>query len=154
MSTCIMISRKFKVMRVTNALANGSNLLSPLPRFLCARHHSSSKLFIAGLSYDTNEPILRDAFGQHGEVVEVKVICDHVTGKSRGYGFVQFISETTAATARKEMNGQILDGRRIRVSYKLENLYHSMYNIGTYNLKFYHFHTQKDQPNTKPSITN
>ncbi|XP_020214142.1 glycine-rich RNA-binding protein 2, mitochondrial isoform X1 [Cajanus cajan] len=70
-----------------------------------------------GLSYDTNEPVLRDAFGQHGEIIEVKIICDHVTGKSRGYGFVRFVSETIAATARKEMHAQILDGRRIRVSY-------------------------------------
>ncbi|TKY67327.1 Glycine-rich RNA-binding protein 4 [Spatholobus suberectus] len=105
------------VMRITSALANGSALLFPLPRFLCVRHHSSTKLFVAGLSYDTNEPVLRDAFGQHGEIIEAKVICDHVTGKSRGYGFVRFVSETTAATARKEMHGQILDGRRIRVSY-------------------------------------
>ncbi|KAL2328725.1 hypothetical protein Fmac_022152 [Flemingia macrophylla] len=70
-----------------------------------------------GLSYDTNEPVLRDSFGQHGDIIEVKVICDHVTGKSRGYGFVRFVSDTTAAKARQEMNGQILDGRRIRVSY-------------------------------------
>ncbi|KAK7341716.1 hypothetical protein VNO80_24653 [Phaseolus coccineus] len=99
------------------ALAKGNPLLFPLSRFLCVRHHSSANLFVAGLSWDTNEPILRDAFEQHGEIIEVRVICDHVTGKSRGYGLVRFVSETTAATARKEMNGQILDGRRIRVSY-------------------------------------
>ncbi|KAK7324529.1 hypothetical protein VNO77_28158 [Canavalia gladiata] len=106
-------------MRITNTLA-GITLLSqssPLARFLCLRHHSSTKLFVAGLSYDTNEPVLRDAFGQHGEIIEVKVICDHVTGKSRGYGFVRFTSEIMAATALKEMHGQILDDRRIRVSY-------------------------------------
>ncbi|KAG4979726.1 hypothetical protein JHK84_033314 [Glycine max] len=111
------INLKFTVMQITSALVNGSALRFHLPRFLCVRHHSSTKLFVTGLSYDTNEPILRDAFGQHGEIIEVKVICDHVTGKSRGYGFVRFVSETTAAAARKEMNGQILDGRRIRVSY-------------------------------------
>jgi len=37
----------------------------------------------------------------------VRVICDQVTGKSKGYGLVRFVSETTAATARKEMNGQV-----------------------------------------------
>ncbi|RDX67088.1 Glycine-rich RNA-binding protein 4, mitochondrial, partial [Mucuna pruriens] len=107
----------FTVMRITSVLANGSALLFPLSRFLCACHHSPTKLFVAGLSYNTNEPVLREVFGQHGEIIEVKVICDHVTGKSRGYGFVRFVSEITAATAREEMNGQILDGRRIRVSY-------------------------------------
>ncbi|XP_061373237.1 glycine-rich RNA-binding protein 4, mitochondrial-like [Gastrolobium bilobum] len=106
-------------MRIATAIANGSAFLlfqsSPLPRLLCARHHSSTKLFVAGLSYDTNETVLRDAFEQHGVIIEVKVICDHVTGKSKGYGFVRFTSETTAATARKEMHGQILDGRLIRM---------------------------------------
>nr|KYP68166.1 hypothetical protein KK1_021786 [Cajanus cajan] len=75
-------------MRITSALANGITLLIPLSQFLCARHHSSTKLFVTGLSYDTNEPVLRDTFAQHGEIIEVKVICDHVTRKSRGYGFV------------------------------------------------------------------
>ncbi|KAF5933198.1 hypothetical protein HYC85_029369 [Camellia sinensis] len=62
---------------------------------------------ITGLSYDTNESVLKDAFGQHGEIIEaVKVICDHVTGKSKGYGFVQFNSETAAGTALREMDGE------------------------------------------------
>ncbi|KOM26171.1 hypothetical protein LR48_Vigan238s000400 [Vigna angularis] len=104
-------------MQLTSALTKGNPLLSLLSRFLCVRHHSSANLFVAGLTWNTNESILRDAFEKHGEIVEVRVICDHVTAKSRGYGFVRFVSETAAATARKEMNGQTLDGRRIRVTY-------------------------------------
>ncbi|XP_027908921.1 glycine-rich RNA-binding protein 4, mitochondrial-like [Vigna unguiculata] len=104
-------------MQIASALAKGNPLFSTLSRFLCVRHHSSTNLFVAGLSWDTNEPILKDAFEKHGEIIEVRVICDHVTAKSRGYGFVRFVSETAAATARKEMNDQILDGRRIRVAY-------------------------------------
>ncbi|AES88852.1 putative nucleotide-binding alpha-beta plait domain-containing protein [Medicago truncatula] len=89
-----------------------------LPQLLlCVRHHSSTKLFIAGLSYNTNETVLRDTFEQHGQIIEVKVICNHRTGESKGYGFVRFNSETAAATARKELHGQIVDGRRIRVGY-------------------------------------
>ena len=38
----------------------------------------------------------------------VKVICDHVSGKSKGYGFVKFTSETEASTALKEMDGQVI----------------------------------------------
>ncbi|CAL0334078.1 unnamed protein product [Lupinus luteus] len=89
---------------------------SPLVRLLFTRH-SSTNLFVTGLSYDTNETILRDAFGQHGEIIEAKVICHHVTGKSKGFGFVRFTSESAAVTSREQMNGQMLDGRRIRVSY-------------------------------------
>ncbi|CAK8576021.1 unnamed protein product [Lathyrus sativus] len=90
----------------------------PLPQlFLLVRHHSSTKLFVAGLSYNTNETVLRDTFQRHGEIIEVKVICDHKTGESKEYGFVRFNSETAAATARKELHGKIVDGRRIRVGY-------------------------------------
>ncbi|KAM3739674.1 hypothetical protein ACB098_08G039900 [Castanea mollissima] len=74
-------------------------------------------LKLEGLSYDTNEAVLKDAFGQHGEIIEVKVICDHVSGRSKGYGFVRFTSEITATIALKEMDDQMLDGRNIRVHY-------------------------------------
>ncbi|KAM3691809.1 hypothetical protein ACJW30_08G039300 [Castanea mollissima] len=74
-------------------------------------------LKLEGLSYDTNEAVLKDAFGQHGEIIEVKVICDHVSGRSKGYGFVRFTSEITATIALKEMDDLMLDGRNIRVHY-------------------------------------
>ena len=87
-----------------------------------------------GLSFDSNETVLRDAFSKHGDIIEgdiikcsiqllwnlnllallidasvflVRVICDHVTGKSKGYGFVKFASEDSAASALKEMNDQV-----------------------------------------------
>ncbi|XP_021887632.1 glycine-rich RNA-binding protein 2, mitochondrial isoform X2 [Carica papaya] len=75
----------------------------PVSKWIQARE-SCSKLFVGGLSYDTNETVLRDAFGQHGEILEVNVICDHVKGKSKGYGFVRFTSEAAASTALKEMH--------------------------------------------------
>ncbi|PIA38982.1 hypothetical protein AQUCO_02700275v1 [Aquilegia coerulea] len=85
-------------------------------RWLTARE-SCSKLFVGGLSYDTNESVLKDVFGRHGEIIEVKVICDHVSGKSKGFGFVQFSAESSASKALHEMDGQLLDGRNIRVHY-------------------------------------
>ncbi|KAK2976452.1 hypothetical protein RJ640_015575 [Escallonia rubra] len=88
----------------------------PRARWLISRHFCT-KLFVGGLSYDTNEPVLKDAFGQHGEIIQVNVICDHVSGKSKGYGFVQFTSEDAAKKALAEMDGQLLDGRNIRVQY-------------------------------------
>ncbi|MED6145449.1 hypothetical protein PIB30_025429 [Stylosanthes scabra] len=107
-------------MRINTALTNAATLLfknsSPFSPFQFPRH-SSTNLFVAGLSYDTNETVLRDAFEQYGQIIEVKVICDHVTGKSKGYGFVRFVAETSAATGRKEMHKKILDGRRIRVCH-------------------------------------
>lgn len=57
-------------MRIISALVCRSTLLFPLPQFLCTRHHSTIKLFVAGLSYDANELILIDAFRQHSEIIE------------------------------------------------------------------------------------
>ncbi|XP_051186403.1 protein H2A.5 [Lolium perenne] len=71
----------------------------------------------SGLSYDTNEIALKDAFSQHGHVIEVKVICHPVTGKSKGYGFVKFSTEDEAAAALEKMSDEVLDGRNIRVHY-------------------------------------
>uniref|UniRef100_A0ACD5XHW1 Uncharacterized protein n=1 Tax=Avena sativa TaxID=4498 RepID=A0ACD5XHW1_AVESA len=82
-----------------------------------AVYSACSKLFVGGLSYDTNEIALKDAFSQHGDVIEVKVICHPVTGKSKGYGFVKFSSENEAAAALEKMRDEVLDGRSIRVHY-------------------------------------
>ncbi|XP_073113262.1 glycine-rich RNA-binding protein 4, mitochondrial isoform X3 [Elaeis guineensis] len=90
-----------------------SRLFPRLPVMSIQGSCSSSK----GLSYDTNEAALNDAFCQHGEIVEVKVICDRITGKSKGYGFVQFCMESEATNALQKMDGQLLDGRNIRVHY-------------------------------------
>ncbi|KAJ4976459.1 hypothetical protein NE237_001565 [Protea cynaroides] len=85
----------------------------PFARWLIARG-SCSKLFVGGLSYDTNEIVLKVAFGQYGEITEVKVICDHKSGRSKGYGFVRFTAESAASIALQKMDGQLLDGREIR----------------------------------------
>nr|CAD1828723.1 unnamed protein product [Ananas comosus var. bracteatus] len=76
-----------------------------------------NKLFVGGLSYDTNEAALKDAFSQHGDIIEVRVICHPTTGKSKGFGFVEFSSESVATAALQKMDGQLLDGRKIRVHY-------------------------------------
>ncbi|CAH2069384.1 unnamed protein product [Thlaspi arvense] len=70
-----------------------------------------------GLSYDTNEPVLKNEFEKYGQVLHVRVICDHMSGKSKGYGFVVFDSEEAAASALASMNNQLLEGRNIRVEY-------------------------------------
>lgn len=76
----------------------------------------SNKLFVGGLSWDTSDESLRDAFGQFGEVVEAKVITDRETGRSRGFGFVTLANADQAQSAIQEMDGTKLDGRAIRVN--------------------------------------
>ena len=75
----------------------------------------AKKLFVGGLSWDTNDDGLQEAFSQFGEISEAKVICDRDSGRSRGFGFVTFNDDEAADKAVAAMNGFQLDGRAIRV---------------------------------------
>lgn len=75
----------------------------------------SKKLFVGGLSWDTNDRGLRGAFERFGEVTEAKVISDRETGRSRGFGFVTFAGADMAVAAASALDGSSLDGRSIHV---------------------------------------
>jgi hypothetical protein len=75
-----------------------------------------TKLFIGGLSWDTNDDLLRGAFSKFGTLVDAAVVQDRNTGRSRGFGFVTFENDVDAETAIKQMNGAELDGRTLRVN--------------------------------------
>lgn len=81
----------------------------------------SKKLFVGGLSWNTDDAGLREAFEQYGAVADSKVILDRESGRSRGFGFVTFEEEDAAKAARAEMDGQTLDGRTIRVDEAQES---------------------------------
>ncbi|KAJ6463704.1 hypothetical protein C8R47DRAFT_1057756 [Mycena vitilis] len=74
------------------------------------------KLYVQNLSWNTTDDVLRDAFSQHGEVVDCIAMKDRDTGRMRGFGFVTFASGDQAQKAIDSMNEQDLDGRRIRVN--------------------------------------
>ena len=76
----------------------------------------AKKLFVGGLSWDTTDEGLRQAFAPHGEVTEAKVITDRDTGRSRGFGFVTFAQDEDAQTAISKMDNTSLDGKTIRVN--------------------------------------
>ncbi|CAL9085917.1 unnamed protein product [Musa textilis] len=82
-----------------------------------ARYMSSTKLFVGGLSFGTDDQSLKEAFESFGNVVEARVITDRDTGRSRGFGFVNFDRNESASEALSGMDGQELNGRNIRVSY-------------------------------------
>lgn len=73
-------------------------------------------IFIAGLSYGVNDGDLLEIFQEYGEVSSSKVIMDRMTGKSKGYGFVEMNDEDNAKKAITELNGAEFDGRTISVS--------------------------------------
>jgi cold-inducible RNA-binding protein len=76
----------------------------------------AKKLFVGGLSWDTTDDGLRQAFAVHGEITEAKVITDRDTGRSRGFGFVTFSRDEDGKTAISQMDGTILDGKTIKVN--------------------------------------
>ncbi|KAJ8485408.1 hypothetical protein OPV22_017893 [Ensete ventricosum] len=81
---------------------------------------SSSKVFVGGLSYGTDDQSLRETFTNFGEVVEARVIMDRETGRSRGFGFVTFTSNEEASAAISGMDEKDLHGRMVRVNYAAE----------------------------------
>jgi RNA recognition motif-containing protein len=76
----------------------------------------AKKLFVGGLSWDTTDDGLRQAFASYGEITEAKVITDRATGRSRGFGFVTFAQDEEAKAAMTKMDGTTLDGKTIKVN--------------------------------------
>lgn len=74
------------------------------------------KLFVGGLSWNTDEEGLKETFCAFGELDEVKIVVDRETGRSRGFGFVTFSTPNEANEAIAKLDGTNLDGRTIRVS--------------------------------------
>ncbi|NTW89443.1 MAG: RNA-binding protein [Candidatus Moranbacteria bacterium] len=75
----------------------------------------AKKLYIGNLSYNTTDEGLRAAFQQAGTVVSVAVIMDKMTGRSRGFGFVE-MEDADADKAIDMWNGKELDGRELVVN--------------------------------------
>uniref|UniRef100_A0A8D0P504 RRM domain-containing protein n=1 Tax=Sus scrofa TaxID=9823 RepID=A0A8D0P504_PIG len=67
------------------------------------------KLFVGGLSPETDEPALEAAFGPYGRIAELLLMKDRETGKSRGFAFVSFESPADAKAAARDLNGKSLD---------------------------------------------
>ena len=75
-----------------------------------------NKLYVGNLAYGTMESELEQHFAQAGEVVDVAVIVDRETGRSRGFGFVEMADEAAAQAAIEQLDGQELSGRPLKVA--------------------------------------
>jgi RNA recognition motif-containing protein len=80
---------------------------SSSPALFNAARLMSTKLFVGGLSWGTDEQTLRQAFSSFGEVTEARIITDRETGRSRGFGFVNFSNSDDAKEAVSQMDGQV-----------------------------------------------
>jgi len=72
-------------------------------------------IYCGNLSFKTTAEDLRAAFEAHGEVREAKIIFHFESQKSRGFGFVEMPNKDEAEKAIIELNGQLLDGRELRL---------------------------------------
>jgi cold-inducible RNA-binding protein len=75
-----------------------------------------TKLFVGSLPWSVTDSVLQKTFEGHGKVVSAKVITDHVTGKSRGFGFVEMENSSDASSALTALNNSDMNGRNIVVN--------------------------------------
>ena len=77
---------------------------------------TSKKLYVGGLPYSISDRQLEELFSAHGTVESARVITDRMTGRSKGFGFVEMGSQSEAEAAIEKLNGADLEGRSLTVN--------------------------------------
>lgn len=77
---------------------------------------NSNKLYVGNLSYNTDDQALTDLFSQAGTVTSAKVIMDKMSGRSKGFGFVEMGTEDEATKAIEMFNNYSLQERNLKVN--------------------------------------
>ena len=75
-----------------------------------------ANIYVGNLPYDATDAKLEETFASFGTVERAKVIVDRVSGRSRGFGFVEMASSEEAKAAIEGLNGSELDGRTLVVN--------------------------------------
>ncbi len=76
----------------------------------------AKKLYVGGLPYSTNDEGLKAAFSQAGAVESTSIITDKMSGRSRGFGFVEMSTDEDAAKAIEMWHGKDFEGRTLTVN--------------------------------------
>ena len=76
----------------------------------------AKRIYVGGLSFHTTEDGLKEAFSQAGAVTNTSIIIDKMTGRSRGFGFIEMENDEEADSAITMWNGKELDGRTLTVN--------------------------------------
>ena len=76
----------------------------------------ANKLFVGSLPFATTSDELKEIFAKVGEVTSANVVTDKMTGRSRGFGFVEMVKDEDAKAAIEKLNGSEVGGRKIFVS--------------------------------------
>jgi cold-inducible RNA-binding protein len=88
----------------------------PVEHAIDRRHAMGRKLYVGNLGYDISDADLEQLLHQHGTVQSAQVITDKMTGRSKGFGFVEMSSDEEAQTAIQALNGKDYGGRTLTVS--------------------------------------
>ena len=76
----------------------------------------STKLYVGNLAFQTTSQELNELFAQAGTVESASVVEDRMTGRSRGFAFVEMATKEEAATAIEQLNGKEVGGRALKVN--------------------------------------
>ena len=76
----------------------------------------ATKLYVGGLPYSTQEDALKEVFAQAGSVTSAVIIMDKMSGRSKGFGFVEMSTDEEAQKAVSMLNGQEFEGRKLTVN--------------------------------------
>ncbi len=77
---------------------------------------NKKKIYVGNLPYTINSDQLGTLFAEHGQVADAVVITDKMSGRSKGFGFVEFMDEESAKKAIDAMNGKDIEGRKLVVN--------------------------------------
>lgn len=73
-------------------------------------------IYVANLHYRLNDEDLHQIFSEFGQVTSAKIIKDHETGRSRGFGFVEMPSQEEGTKAMESLNGSEVEGKQLMVN--------------------------------------
>lgn len=76
----------------------------------------AKRLYVGGLSYNTTQDGLKDYFSQAGSVASATIVIDRMSGRSKGFGFVEMSSDEEADKAIEMLNGKEFEGRKLTVN--------------------------------------
>lgn len=78
------------------------------------------KLYVSGLGSKVDSELLRETFEVYGRVQDASVVCDRVSGRSKGFGFVTILGDSAASAAIDDLSGRLSFGRRLTVRKAIE----------------------------------
>lgn len=80
----------------------------------------AKKIYVGNVSFSTTESSLKNLFSQYGEVLTANVVMDRVTGRSKGFAFVEMADDAAAQSAIQALDGKEFEGRQLRVNEAMD----------------------------------